>query len=95
MSAKHTIISGGSSDSEVTALAVIPHGPVGARCEVTTQTPVAKRPQASRNADGSTAAAMGANLSQPGAKKPSGAGPFAAVWCGRRLRISGRRARGR
>jgi hypothetical protein len=41
VSAKQTIISGGSSDSDETALAVMPLGPSGPS-DVTTQTPVAK-----------------------------------------------------
>ena len=86
MSAKQTIISGGSSESDVTALAVIPLGPSGPS-DVTTQTPVAKRPQASRNSSGSIWPAMARNLSAAGREKPSGADPFAAVMCERASRI--------
>ena len=50
---KHTSTSSGSSDSEQTALAVIPTGPSGPRA-VTTVTPVAKRPMTARKCSGST-----------------------------------------
>jgi hypothetical protein len=46
---KHTIISSGSSDSEVTALVVMPPGPSGP-IAVTIATPVGNRPIVSRNA---------------------------------------------
>jgi len=46
---KQTRMSGGSSDSEVTALAVVPTGAPSAPIDVTTVTPVAKWPMASRN----------------------------------------------
>jgi len=39
---KQTRMSGGSSDSEVTALAVVPTGAPSAPIDVTTVTPVAK-----------------------------------------------------
>ena len=56
--------------------------------EVTTQTPVAKRPQASRTAGSRSwsipGLAMPANLEGPQGEKPSGTDPFAAVLCGRR-----------
>jgi hypothetical protein len=46
---KQTRMSGGSSDSEVTALAVVPTGVPSAPIDVITVTPVAKWPMASRN----------------------------------------------
>ena len=42
-------MSGGASDSEVTALAVVPTGAPSAPTDVTTVTPVAKWPKALRN----------------------------------------------
>ena len=52
-SAKHTSASSGSSDSEHTALAVMPTGPSGP-VAVTTATPVAKWPMMARKRSGST-----------------------------------------
>ncbi len=46
---KQTRMSGGSSDSELTALAVVPTGSPSGPTEVTTVTPVAKWPMARRN----------------------------------------------
>lgn len=48
---KQTSTSGGSSDSEVTVLAVVPTGSPSSPTDVTTVTPVAKRPIACRNCD--------------------------------------------
>ena len=70
MSAKHTIISGGSSDSDVTALAVIPLGP-SAPSEVTTHTPVANRPHASRNSSWSMGPAMAGESSASEKDRPA------------------------
>src|SRR5579863_7995072 len=51
---KQTSSSGGSSDSDVTALAVVPTGSPSSPIEVTTVTPVAKCPMASRNSTAET-----------------------------------------
>ena len=51
---KQTRTSGGSSDSEVTALAVVPTGSPSAPTEVITVTPVAKWPMACRNSAAET-----------------------------------------
>jgi len=51
---KQTSTSGGSSDSEVTALAVVPTGSPSAPIEVTTVTPVAKWSIAWRNSEAVT-----------------------------------------
>jgi hypothetical protein len=48
---KQTSTSGGSSDSEVTALAVVPTGSPPSPTDVTTVTPVAKCPITWRNSD--------------------------------------------
>ena len=53
---KQTSTSGGSSDSEVTALAVVPTGLPSAPSEVTIVTPVAKWPMAWRNSAAETCA---------------------------------------
>ena len=74
---KQTTTSGGSSDSEATALAVIPDGPSGPKLVIAV-TPVAKRPQTSRKVWGSTAA-MGILDQQSSGKDEPGAGSFAAV----------------
>src|SRR5690242_15562153 len=55
---KQTRTSGGVSDSEVTALAVVPTGWPSASTEVTTVTPVAKCPIASRNSAADTPEAV-------------------------------------
>jgi hypothetical protein len=56
---KQTSASSGSSDSEHSALAVIPPSPAGPAL-VITATPVAKRPNTSRNSSGSTVDAIAA-----------------------------------
>ena len=47
--ARHQSSSGGSSDTEVKELAVTPTGVASGRTAVTTVTPVANRPKASRS----------------------------------------------
>ena len=88
---KQTIISGGSSDSEATALAVSPEGPSGPKL-VTTQTPVTKRPQTSRKALGSIGRRSRRHLPRPGAtvrmpratdEKDARRGSFRRRSCGR------------
>src|SRR5450631_4005297 len=59
---KQTRTSGGSSDSEVTALAVVPTGWPSASTDVTTVTPVAKRPIASRNSAADTPGAAATSV---------------------------------
>jgi hypothetical protein len=56
---KQTNSSGGSSDSDVTALAVVPTGSPSSPIEVMTVTPVAKCPMASRNSTAETPGAPG------------------------------------
>ena len=53
--------SGGSSDSEANALMVTPAGRPSSPTVVTTQTPEAKRPSASRKVRGSTVTAVRPN----------------------------------
>jgi hypothetical protein len=54
---KHTSANSGSSDSEQSAFAVIPPAPAGPE-PVITATPVANRPNTSRNSSGSVAETM-------------------------------------
>ena len=97
VSAKHTIISGGSSESEETALAVMPLGPSGpsdghhadAGREVPACGPEFVRsigppwPESSAKTHGPCRQ----SLESGGREKPSGADPFAAVMCERASRI--------
>ena len=63
---KQTRISGGSRDSELTALAVVPTGWPSASTEVTTVTPVAKWPIAWRKSAADTSVSLGSAPSAVG-----------------------------
>ncbi|MGH2884240.1 MAG: hypothetical protein ACRDPA_16375 [Solirubrobacteraceae bacterium] len=74
MFSKHTSASSGSSDSEHSALAVMPPEAAEAAL-VITATPVANRPNTSRNSSGSGSCGILARYSA----RPRGRRPLAAV----------------
>src|SRR6266700_2066681 len=93
---KQTSTSGGSRDSEVTAFAVVPTGLPSAPTEVTTVTPVAKSPIASRSPAGETSVAS-ASGTWGFLAAPTGAfgigNPPGRSWRGPYGRAPGRRSR--